>query len=290
MAPRLQLQVFMYLLMLFLPLFFSSSSFSADISTQVELLHGKVECTNGVPCFENVGLVQSIVDDKIRVCTGFLVSSDELLTNSHCLPPELQTGDPAIGKVSVTFPAVTDHVAVSIYAQSILSRTALTYNSDETVKITSQEGIDYALLKLPQGIDRHPLAIKTAPIPVGSPVFLVKIAPHFEQSHWEGQATLNTCTLEYFDEGFPALTPIISPKLFLLKKTDLTPHCELSKGSSGAAILDSQGFAHGLTQGLAMANANVREDLILATNLACVKTPQNDVSNYCTQEVLADTH
>jgi len=229
-----------------------------------------VSCKTAEACHPAVGMLAVKREDSIGLCTGFLISPTTLVTNSHCMPRNLKSGDKCEDSVEILFPK-TDQFPESRARCSEL----ITISNHEDPKYLLS--MDFAVLKLASTIDRTSLTVSTNGINVDDALRVVSMTP-VSDTKPTGVIEAKLCKAvdkNYFASTFDnPFAPIVSFK-----------DCATVHGNSGSPVLDTNGHVRAIAQanldkaGLSREFGNSLldrpADLGFATNLACVPLQAN---------------
>ncbi|MFK4771692.1 trypsin-like serine peptidase [Rhizobium sp. ZW T2_16] len=154
--------------------------------------------------------------ESSRVCSGFVINSDEIMTNEHCVNSfaKCQTA-------SIVFDYLQTNGVITMGEQRRCSEV-----------IVSDRVLDYSVLKLDQPVPQiAPIAFAKTDVPVGVPTFLIQ---HPGGEHKQ----LAEVGCQVIDPKEPGLDP--------QQLSDVTHRCDTIGGASGSPIvtptLDGQHF------------------------------------------------
>jgi hypothetical protein len=181
------------------------------------------EC--GGSCEEGVGLLLgSLLTRQAFKCTAFLVSSDIVMTASHCIPEDLKApGSRAQGRLRIKFPMRHEENDVSyvIFASDISKSDRLS--------------ADYAVLKLTRPSFDQPLRVSRSGFPHDSSFRIAAMTP----GAGGAVLTLTECHSLQNTPLFPEFRTDQSP---LASLSD----CQITEGNSGAPVFNDHGEVVGV--------------------------------------------
>lgn len=209
-----------------------------------------------------LGFTSSIAAIEIRdsktfdreYCTGFLVSPNEVMTASHCLTqPELDC---------------QKDVAI-LFGKKKVKCEAITYNSQASIHGNSLD-LDYAVLKItPALTDREPLKISVDGLKDEEDVDVYAM----------DRFKLQKKSCRVYRQKFAAfIHPNIDPlnfkhpqSPFILVAGGDDQNCELRKGNSGSAMVDSKGFVKGVLRAVAQKSESKSFFLSVISGFTCAR-------------------
>ncbi|TCP80763.1 trypsin-like peptidase [Rhizobium sp. PP-CC-2G-626] len=145
--------------------------------------------------------------ESARVCSGFLINSNAIMTNEHCVNSSVKCDTANI---------VFDY----LYTSGVVTMGEQRHCSEV---ITSDHTLDYAILKLDRSVPQiAPIAFLKTDVPVGVPTFLIQ---HPGGEH--KQVAEAGCQI--IDPEEPGLDP--------QQLSDITHRCDTIGGSSGSPIV-----------------------------------------------------
>lgn len=234
-------------------------------------LQSKVSCVGPGQCHEAVAMLAVATDEETFGCNGFLIASDLMITNSHCVPKELQNkGSSCTGRMWALFPQIDMAPAEIVGCSSVQDIIVSRFGND----------LDYALIKLDRPINRRLLAISRQGA-TDSPSTLHRVRTTKENGVLVGRLGRATCDVALNTIPTPFAASESSPVVSL-------GTCDLSPGDSGSPLLNDRGEVWGLVQSFfprewhhisSLNNQRfpaLNKRIGLATNLACVSTPFSD--------------
>ena len=223
----------------------------------------------GDVCPTGVGLVviekNSEVSRKYGQCVGTLIGPDTVITNSHCLPPEVKSGhESCSGRVGFVLPGSQD---VSSCTEILTSSTV----------VSGQDSPDFAVFRLRKNLP-EPRRVSRDGFQDGGKYDVYTIDPLIRTSI-SGILRKKTCLSLRGSLVAPTSMDDLSPVTSLF-------NCEFSEGNSGSPVVDQNGNLLGI-----VARREDKADLKLngvsviipsapanavVTNLACVDQPSLD--------------
>lgn len=210
-----------------------------------ELLGGhSVICPSGTPCPDGVGQVLTKYQENgktmMSVCTGFLISSDLILTNSHCVPDEVKE-NPSVcpQQIGIKFPA-SKQIGEESLACGRLLKASEVYATGPMAFLQS----DYALIQLEQRTVRTPLRLSRAGIEDKTYYQAITIDP-VTTTTLAGEVSLKSCLAIQGSQAFPSFQYFLDPVVSLFGHKD---ECRIIHGNSGSPLVDEMGVVHGLIQ------------------------------------------
>lgn len=241
------------------------------------LRHASVRCDDAARCPAAVGMVATLWErfdpgadaliHHVNRCTGTLVAANLVLTNRHCLPPEiLQDRESAAPRVVVTFPASGEQPAETLRVAAIATLSA-------EPAIPYLHVSDYALLRLARRSRRTPMSTTSAGPVMGATYAVFSITP-VGSGILANEGLLVVSTVEAIDHAPHQPSFAAWPLLFGID------HASIRIGHSGSPVVDAANAIVGLIYGVpfppsmsATAAATVTFEQGYAMNLACIRLP-----------------
>ena len=220
--------------------------------------------------------------DKPTTCTGFLVSADTLVTNSHCIPEDLKYANADCSeRLWAFFPRIETTSAETAKCSRIIS-----------VSTTSNgRAPDYAFIKLDRALVRQTLETSQDGAPLNGKSHVFKVNPTYDTQSQSFKGLLGrancrtvqaTVLVPYFERRE---SPVVTV-------TD----CKFQPGTSGSPLIDTNGRAWAIAQSIVLDEASDLEaiesfklesfaaPLNLATNFSCINAlplPQRPLPSAC---------
>ena len=227
-----------------------------------------VVCGNLSDCHPSVALLIARLNEKdLAVCTSFLVGPDTIMTNKHCLPPEIANGGSCDGLISFKFPKSDFAPAESAYCASVIATSPYPVDLSGGAKAQT----DFALLKLKNPSRRPPLKINTGGVADNEILHIVRMTPNV--SIHRGVIENLDCRVRQNTIITPVFSNNLSPVVHFAD-------CNIVHGNSGSPALDSSGQVKAIVQQVSdmskMKNNrfNITKNFGRGSNLSCVKVPQ----------------
>lgn len=250
--------------------FFSSILFVGILLTFEWSFASAIKCEDQRDCPSWVGAVVSINS----ICTGFLVASDILATNLHCLPEEIRKeGASCLNVMQVMFPETFSFKASTVKCEQVLKVSSPPQDPTHLRQ-------DFAFLKLSEKVDRYLPSLSQVGILDNHVYTLYKMDPEKDS----GGATVrklncvarqNSVLNPYFVEDRSPLV-LFSP-------------CAVMKGNSGSPIVGAGNQIHGILSSLTSLPVDVplsakvknKKELVMAqgTNLSCIEFDKIGLGN-----------
>jgi Trypsin-like peptidase domain len=245
--------------------------------------HPRLDCETAVECEPAVALLTGMQkdngQDSSRItnyqCTAFLIDSQTVLTNRHCVPVHLR---------EIPFASCRDWVWLT-FPDSTGARTVACESVERISGRKELTGQDWAFLRLASVVRARPLTLSHAGLPDRSRVDVRALnpVPRFDtlvaRPHELRAEVINGSPAARYSNG-----DVASPQVLL--------DAAIVGGNSGSPVLDAQGKVVGLVDGrydslAAMASIldhglRLLDDRMVAlgqvTNLACVPFAGEDSS------------
>jgi hypothetical protein len=247
--------------------------------SQILARDAQITCKNG-DCDPAVGLLSIVTKNKdgwgAGACTASLIAADTLVTNGHCIPPDMaQPGSSCKNRIWITF---GDDPAHPEYDKQLRCATVLYRHEDNDYR-----GSDYAYLQLEKASNRPFLRQSRDGIENGKPYQLHKVNPvRVEGKRAVAGLMEKVKCLAVSDSAlFPAPLESHAP-------TFLFADCLVIPGNSGGPILAEDGSLRGVIYSY-LKKADVRgildkngsklppingiSDLNMGSNFACLNEP-----------------
>jgi len=247
----------------------------------------QTRCGVSTGCPEGIGLWTFLEPKGIpSQCTSFLVAPDLVLTNHHCVPPQVQhPGGNCKGLVWIHFPSTGKAAADSVSCQEIVALSATSDRIDQP---------DWALARLTRPVKREILPLSRDGLRDLDTVCAWTFNPDWGQLALRERISTELrpidCRVSRRTKAFHDHGSVAEYSDSLSRKVPLAS-CAAQKGNSGAPLLrrDDDGIwrVHGLldrsaptngvrdwvrSQNLSLLDSSIGE-FAYATNLACVPLP-----------------
>lgn len=234
--------------------------------------HASVSCEDKDTCSPSVAMLAIAMKEGVSRCTAFLVASDILLTNSHCVPADLRDNASSLeSRVFAYFPETKSNAAASVEVDHVISASRIDENPKSSLYSTLP---DYSFLRLKKSIFRPKMVLSYAGLEPDTAVTVFKMNP----SKYAYSATLVTKTCQTARSN-SLLRNYVSGQVSIVSLVD----CDVIQGNSGSPVLTSDGrvaaviFAGSIKPGYYYSSKNGEEirfsNMARATNLACVAPP-----------------
>jgi hypothetical protein len=183
-------------------------------------------CTDASQCSPAVGMLVSTSSSSAVQCTAFLISSNIVATNSHCIPDDLKAaGSACQERIALIFPEVGNYPAVKTGCTQVISASTI----DSTFK-----NPDYAFVRLDANVSRPILQITHSGLADNGIYQLDKIDPYQGNGIPEGYLHQVQCKAIY---GSLVTGGAASAQAPVMAMGD----CAVVEGNSGSPLIDSNG-------------------------------------------------
>lgn len=253
----------------------ASSSLRADKTS----LHS-ITCQNKANCPEGLAkLVVTVGKDEWK-CTGFLISKKILATNRHCLP-EKNLSKQSVechDTIRIHFAETKNHKSESNTCKKVLS-----FSDGQDAHNVAN--LDFAFLELETNSDRKPFPISHEGIKENEKLVFWRV-----DGLTQSTVRKDMCKAIYHSLLFPFTENPSSPVITL-------ESCAAEHGNSGSPILNKDGKVVAILEGMnnqknvdffkEKFKASQLENIIKASNLACIKIPNESglsISETCKQK------
>ena len=237
----------------------------------------QLSCQNG-DCDSSVGLLSITLEHEgdwnVGQCTASLVAPDTLVTNGHCIPPDLEaSGSGCANRIWINF---AEEAAHPEFDRQVGCKQVLFRHKDKGV-----DGADYAYIQLARAVNRPVLRQSQAGFEENKRYHLHKINPIRVPDGMAGQMQKVDCHSLYD-------SAIFSHRLDARSLTSFLVDCQVLKGNSGSPLLDDQGSVRGVIyafedknflrkvfdqHGSSVPALDQIADLNVASNFACLTLP-----------------
>ena len=212
----------------------------APVEELAPLFEGaSVTCEDANQCPESVGFVISKFNTEeesgIIQCTGFLIDSQTLLTNSHCVPTKLRVaGSDCSDVIEVLFAETPLQKSARARCATVLQAEAISESGEDGFRVQ-----DYAVLKLERPVEnRKPLEIARTGLRSDTSLTSYAVDPVSSTSP-VGKLKSRQCMsmqglhiVPEFNDDFAPIASVVG--------------CELVQGNSGSPLLDKDNRVRGL--------------------------------------------
>jgi hypothetical protein len=244
-----------------------------EITREIERVVAKqtIECARNADCPEAIAKVVVVDGDKIRTCTGFLVSTGVVATSSSCLTLGLRISEHRCsGEIITFFPKIGAKPARRMECESIISASQIVGSNPTNWRS------DIAYYKLKDSIGRRPLFMSREGAFEGKSVRAWKVDM---LNDFEAVITSQSCSIVHGSYINPLAETPFSPQLML-------SGCDFNKGNRGSPILSGNRWIGLFSQfvdrdlisyiestGLLQ---NGLKPLLHASNAVCLPSPFDD--------------
>jgi V8-like Glu-specific endopeptidase len=229
----------------------------------------QVHCSDPSQCSPSVGLLVNTTPTAVFQCTAFLIASDIVATNAHCIPDDLKSnGASCKGRIALAFPALGQYAEIRPGCNEVIS---VSQNDEK-----SGTKPDYAFIRLDQPVQRPVLTITHSGFTDGTTYTMTKIDPYQGNGIPEGYMNQTKCKAIFNSLAAPNSSAPHDPLVALAD-------CVGIPGNSGSPILDSAGNVPGIlfwlvnkssfeSSDLNLLDGSIA-DMVRTTNYACIHTP-----------------
>jgi V8-like Glu-specific endopeptidase len=232
--------------------------------------NGQLFCNINNECDPAVVMISIATNTTVLRCSGFMISADEILTNSHCVANTYAAARGCSGLIYTHVAAVGSAEAHTIGCQKI------EFSSNPT----GLESADYAVIKLKQSItDRSPLKLSNRGFNNGeiASVHRVQMLAQSSDDSMNGIQTFANCENVQKTMFYRSASPNTPINTFA--------GCLVQHGNSGSPMVNSDGEVSAVLQsflqpnnsdaaGMAQANAlaldSSFEPTIIGTQVHCI--------------------
>ncbi|OFY98760.1 MAG: hypothetical protein A2070_05355 [Bdellovibrionales bacterium GWC1_52_8] len=234
----------------------------------------RANCVDLNDCPEAVGMLIVATPRALGMCTAFLVGSDQIMTNNHCIREFITERKSCSGLVEIIFPETAKKPAERAGCAQI-------HYSSDLERFENSATPDYALLRLARTVFRKPLQISNEGVSEGEALRVARMNPVATGSYSQGDLQMVSCEPVYKPWFLPQADNPFSPLLVFAG-------CEMVGAHAGSPMLDSDGRARAIVQARLPRTPEAApasdllekpEALSISTNLSCMKTVDTDGSN-----------
>jgi hypothetical protein len=248
---------------------------TANNAQDINLLtkNASIECKNLKECNHSVGMVLSLFENEVKVCSGFLISKDVFLTSSQCISKKVFK-DPSLCKYSVRilFPDTGVYQKASTNCENIIEYT----NANKKTGL----GVDYVFIKLkPSLSNRERLELSRFGLENKTSLFHYRLDLS-DSTNFKASLQLQKCTSIQKSFSFPFYTDNYSPIVSL-------GDCEFTETNTGSPLIDEKGFVRAIALSNSILSLNelihkivkpseAYKPLSYAVNSACIPNPNSN--------------
>lgn len=235
---------------------FSIPTTSLDMARLIAI-SSLVECHDKSKCPDPVGMIVSASTDSVSWCTGSLIAPDIMLTNTHCIPSDLQkNGSQCEGRVWLNFPENTANARELIECQEVMTVSFDSSYDLDRLPDDQDPRLDYAFVKMKKITSRKNYSIEGKGFGHGDKVTAFVVDPDKStKDRMQGKLYEVPCTVDQYTHP---RTSRFDDNIFL-------PKCPIIPGNSGSPLLYD-----GKVRGVIFAKGG---NDALGSNLACVDWP-----------------
>jgi hypothetical protein len=247
-------------------------------SLEQNLSDAQLYCANSSECPDNVGYIVGIQEsgDETGVyqCTGSLIASDVVVTNSHCIPEGVKDGTAECSHLlGIKFPATNGHPEETAICDHLITASSIVDKGNEGF-LTKP---DYAVFKLKSRLTRANFSLDRAGIKDGVSLTIYSVDP-MSKYELRGRLVKRSCTSTKGSLMNPDDVDTFSDVIL-----GFGSNCDVHGGNSGSPAMGQDGKVVGLLhggikEGISLEDtigySNIESTLYkpaFITNLACIQ-------------------
>lgn len=220
----------------------ANPEYSAQTEAQIASIfaNSRVDCANERNCNPSVAFL--VVVDTVKgiasVCSGFVVDTNKIMTNSHCVPEHLKSPrSDCKNRIHAYFPQTGSYFKTDVGCSRVLRASEL--NPKTGAAGPNLVEIDYALLETEYPISRPAVALSGGEVADGEVLRSDRVNP-LDGDYPRGLLVSESCEAVMKTALYPAFHRGDSPFV--------TSRCNVISGNSGSPLFGRDGKVRAITQ------------------------------------------